>query len=320
VTLKLVISSSSKNIHYFSYEIRQSSAGEGGRAIAMSFEVGQNVRVIALDESISAKAIISYDNDDGTYDVIYSKTATEEAAVASKRVQPLFDFEDTSLNFSEVELKDQGNILFKEKDYQSAKLKYLDALDYLTSKCNVKSIGTYVIVPDDSVNEARLGMISSIDDNMLDIIYCDDMEPTEADGVEESSVTALLSGSDLDIQRTLYMNLSKCMMKLHQNGWCIKWANFAILAATCALLVEQGKQGERNESPERTNQLTSNVCDAHFLRGKCLLLSNRPKLATEVRRTTNQTRLRFVILLHSGVLQGSRCSIIFNHFSREPNN
>jgi len=27
------------------------------------------------------------------------------------------------------------------------------------------------------------------------------------------------------------------MMKLHQNGWCIKWANFAILAATCALLV-----------------------------------------------------------------------------------
>ena len=118
------------------------------------YEIGTSVRVKSKDGNYSKRAIISCINSNYTCDIIFenkidTKLISEEENVEHSRISQLLDFELNTLDesFGPNQLKEQGNILFVIKDFESASFKYLKSLQVLKKHKNpVLSIGAIVIV------------------------------------------------------------------------------------------------------------------------------------------------------------------------------
>jgi hypothetical protein len=72
------------------------------------------------------------------------------------------------------------------------------------------------------------------------------------------------------LQRSLYMNMARCFMKLDQKGWAIKYASLAI-AVTLAYA----------QNPS-TPEVAKLLADCYYFRSKALIAACRPKFATQV--------------------------------------
>ena len=243
-----------------------------------TFQVGEHVRILSADGEIACKATIAYVNTDATYEVVYDNRKVmslddEESNVSSDRIKPLLAFEGKSFSgLDAAQIKEFGNELFKAKDYLAAKEAYSQSNRLIRQPS--PSVGTRVIIANDTQNTARVGLVSDLNDGYIEVIYEDGKFPEE-EVVNESSTTVLCQGADLELQRTLFMNLARCSMKLKNYGWCVRWANFAIAVAQTQAIVYEDNVSLRDRA--RTS-----MSDALFMRGKCLLAASRPKLALEV--------------------------------------
>jgi hypothetical protein len=207
------------------------------------------------------------DNDNLSFDIIYLNN-TEESSVISSRVSPLLDLEILcnqyeTHSFSSEQLPHEmvqfmklcGNSLFELKDFDGAYEYYLKA-HHLMLKLQELSIGSRVLIQMEASSCYVIGMISGISSDgnedrtkkrkTYEVIYdhlVNDID--EEDNVSPDRLIALYeipetgdSGdvdetSDkkdvgLELQRSIFLNLSKCATKRHLKGWAVRWALLAV--------------------------------------------------------------------------------------------
>ena len=259
-----------------------------------SFEVGQKVRVqlmssTEIEPGTSCRAIIACcEPTAGSYDVIYDNNlygVVEEENVMQDRIKPREDFEQDeylesvlTLNIScgttetPLQGKERGNKLYQLKDYDAAKERYSSALKLLVP--GSPSIGSRVLVLN-STGEFVAGTCSGCEDNenvssTFDVIY--DREDAygvdEEDGIAFSRIIRLASSADIYLQSIIFMNLAKTSLKLHRNGWAIRYSSIGI--------------GLMKSEEILSEELTKKLIDAYFFRSKVFLSVSRPKRAQAV--------------------------------------
>ena len=255
------------------------------------FVVGQRVRVLDNSKSISYLGIISLINTDDTYDIILSSKGNsgkdELTSVPQDLVSELQSFEiDDSHNGVDAEArKSQGNTLFSAKDYTAALEYYKRGIAALFPTSSNDSLGEYsmgsnvFVAYTDSLN-LNTGMVSEVD---LSARTADVMiESTDADHEELAVPFGRLLPLSSEpkaqlLQRSLYMNMARCCLKLEQKGWAIKYASIA-LATSYAYATSAQECGETVALAD----LDKLMGDCYYFRAKALLAANRPKFATQV--------------------------------------
>jgi len=193
---------------------------------AALFSCGSAVRVVKGD--IARRAIVSFvDEAAGTVDVMYPVRGgageEEEEGVPMKAVQKLFDFETKEVeppNFgaeffkAASDVKEQGNRLFKVKDYEAAGERYTRALEAF--KARPPSRGQQVL----SIGETGEGKATLASATVT--------SSADADGVLELSDGTEVAASQvlpviqelLPLHTSLYMNRARCRQNLglHQGA------------------------------------------------------------------------------------------------------
>ena len=258
----------------------------------MNISIGSSIRVTSKDRNSSKRAIISCINSNKTYDVIFenrldSKDICEEEGVELNRITTLQDFElnaDTSQD--PTILKDNGNILFAFKDFESATLKYLESLKNLKSITNqIISIGSTVIVtPDigkvvtdsqnlDEKNQKdkfafKYGLVSDISpDGNVEVIYNDQLE--ELNIARRRIIKIYDDITSRELQRSLYSNLAKSSLQLVRYGWAVRYASIAT-----AIL---------EYTDENFHDIfTKNIANILFIRAKAYIGANKLSSALKV--------------------------------------
>lgn len=208
------------------------------------------------------RAIIAYVTEN-MVDVIY-EDGREESSISIERISNLQTFEMENCDSTPDGMKLNGNILFKLQDFSAATEWYLRGISLILD--NNLSIGTRVIVCYHNILRSRIGIISDIDKrtNSVNVVYEDEESPEDEDNITVDRVTQLTSIEYIELQRALYMNLSKCATKLRRHGWAVKWSSLAVSVSGVLPAPRQSAEEE-----------------AYYLRGKCLLNGNRPSLASE---------------------------------------
>lgn len=102
--------------------------------VSPAISIGQKVRVSSACATYSAKAIVSFVNDDSTLDIVWEDPSgpEEEGGVARDRVRVLEAFEEnTEKEMDSQTLKDRGALFFELKDYRTSQKYFLEALKAL---------------------------------------------------------------------------------------------------------------------------------------------------------------------------------------------
>lgn len=238
------------------------------------FGVGDEVRVFfnedmlpcaAGEASYATRATVALSSSDGFVDIVLASTSETKDIdnVSIAFIQRLEPFENENISkFSPVDLKEQGNLLFGLKDFDEASRRYKRALDYLLTDDGSLSPGREVIYPSkDNPLIFLVAMVVSVD---VDEVELDDAEGEEVH-LPRSSLIPLASPSNRILQRSLYINLARCSLKLHRPGWAVRWSSLA-MATTSTL-----SRDDPIIQKYKTDEL--------FIRIKALLAAGRPQLA-----------------------------------------
>jgi hypothetical protein len=252
--------------------------------IFSSFRVGESVRVTSKDLLSSRISIIAINNEDNTFDL------DDEDNVHIDRIDiklEEFELKDNNFDYNPLQLKNQGNILFKKLDYIAAINRYQHSLNKLNKSLPLLSIGSSVLIRGkEKENQTlfRSGIISDTDDSKYEIMYDDDDEEYGVDisRINQVSPKNITFASDInneielgiDIQRALYMNLSRCCLKRNQTGWSVHWSSLAI-----ALILSNI---DEDIAEAKNIKKRKEISDAYLLRCKSLLTARRPGLAKKV--------------------------------------
>ena len=86
---------------------------------------------------------------------------------------------------------------------------------------------------------------------------------------------------DKKLQRALHMNLARCCLKRLQKGWAIKHASIAMAISEHLLVFSQQQAGDA-AAQQQVRDLTKQLGDCLYFRGKALLAACRPKFASMV--------------------------------------
>lgn len=233
--------------------------------------------IIAYINSPNTEDDLSSNDDSQSYDIIYLNNQ-EESSVIPSRISSLSDLEiicnqyeatmpspssSSSAPYSDPHemvqlMKLCGNSLFALKDYDGAYEYYLKA-DHLMRKLQELSIGSRVLIQMKASSCYVIGMISGISNERnekkkrYEVIYdhpIDDID--EEDNVTLDRLVALYEiptnglqekcdekkESGLELQRSIFLNLSKCASKRNLKGWAVRWALLAVglIQGQCDLL------------------------------------------------------------------------------------
>ena len=259
----------------------------------MSFTVGQEVRLSLLHPQLGPYSsrgytIATINHDDGTFDLIATlKGSEDEDGVVSHRIAPLEPFEEGGGGASALDLKVQGNALFKRSDYVCAISSYNRSLARLKELFGSVSVGSEVLVKRDDGCGFTGAMVSDLSDDatLCDVIYDEDEEGEEEEeegvNIAERVISLapaglLVPGSGgssegegaLELQTALYLNLSKCCHKLRRLGWAVRYSSLVIAA-----LQRRRSDGYGGDSGRKR------LADALGVRCRSLLQCGRPQLA-----------------------------------------
>lgn len=256
------------------------------------FSAGEEVRVL-VDAGLQARrGTVLLTNDDGSCEILLAKRGRqpeEEVTVLSNLMSKLHDFERGESPSLEVYTaqtwKAHGNTLFADKDYFQALEYYKKALCALGSyNSNHKTfeLGEAVIVTDTRTIDCYPGLISDADADSRKadvVIESTNLEDNELFGVSFDLLLPLCKKEeDQLLQRSVYMNMARCSLKLEQKGWAIKYASIA-LAGSLALAQQQSEQDSAQANRSEVDKL---LADCYYFRGKALIAACRPKFATQV--------------------------------------
>mmetsp|Transcript_24990 Transcript_24990/g.55448 ORF Transcript_24990/g.55448 Transcript_24990/m.55448 type:complete len:254 (+) Transcript_24990:154-915(+) len=191
----------------------------------MEYSVGQTVRVLAFSGLAASTGIVSIHNGDGTYDIIYSETAQtdEEANIPASRISALQSFEQADFDSAEA-YKSQGNVLFGLKDFPAAARRYKKGLEVLVAPVEV-SVGQAVLVSFPDNLDLYCGMVADCD-GVGDVLLDDPRTAMEEAQVPLSSLQPV--AAERPLQRSLHLNLARCLLKLGRRGWAIHHASVAL--------------------------------------------------------------------------------------------
>lgn len=219
--------------------------------LEMEWGIGQKIRVLGVDGEISHRAMISFINEDGMVDVIYTsklKPSTaiegEESNIPASRLLRLEHFEvdeETTMEpISAGNMKDRGNAVFSRKDFECAEMWYRRALSTLTPPL---SVGADVLVyMDTSKLILRSAMVSDVSASLVDVVFEDDT--ISGDGTPIDCVVVLAKDQDMwQVQRAVYLNLCRCSLKRSQFGWAVHWSTLALGTAMMCMERFGKKQG-----------------------------------------------------------------------------
>ena len=291
-----------------------------------SYEIGTKVRVVDKDGSVCRKGIISYYHmPSNLCDIIYDDN-NDENDVSISRIQPIEIFEENvlSTDISSTTFKEYGNILFNKKDYiESEKYYLLGIKKLLVSSSNglsngfrKENVGSYTIIQktNNSLVNFRIGMISDINQNgqLIDVVYLNNFklidttgneilleedfdDENEVEDEDNINVTERVIAnlpqtlSDLELLRSLYLNLCRIKNKLKVYGWAIKYSSLALIVTKfiCYTIITNSENNNQNSSSTLTHhnsvdnnsKLIKQLADAYYLRGSILLTVGRPQLA-----------------------------------------
>jgi len=198
-------------------------SGAAERAQETLLSCGNLVRVVKPDRA--RRAIISFvDEDAGTVDVMYPKLGggeEEEEGIKQKLVQKLLDFELTGGvaknsdapafqdNFykTAAAIKDEGNQLFKLKDYEAAAERYTVGVDAFFKRPRKQGMQVLAISENGSGRpELALTSIASVDREGM----CELRSGAEV----AASATLPVFQELLPLQTSLFMNRARCRQNL----------------------------------------------------------------------------------------------------------
>lgn len=252
-----------------------------------------------VDKTRSNKGLVSMVNGDATYDIIYASSKDgddEESSVAGTRLQSLLpvevEFPDIA-NIKDAEiLKSTGNSLFTLKDYDTALSYYKRSLIVLhfpgesaqkaASNSVAFTIGQGVIVSYSDSLDCQSGIISDTTDESADVMM-DDNELDEETDVPFKRLTLLACGvKNVLLQRSVYLNMARCVLKQEQKGWAIKYSSVA-LAISHHLETVQREGSDCGDVSLSAAEVKKFLADGYYFRGKALLQAHRPKFAAQVR-------------------------------------
>jgi len=251
--------------------------------------VGNTVRVLKQD--IARRAMISFiDEDDGTADVIFQSAGPDEGGTAPadeedeetvklQQIKALEDFEskaglqktmDENKDFFAccTVLKEQGNTLFKLKDYEAASWWYGQIVNQFMGRelCEEHWV---MLMRDGALELARVRSVVS--DGLVNLVF--DKNGKQM-GLSNVSVTALVPvfHDHLLLQTSVYMNRARCFANLNKNQEAAQDLTTVIGLWGCVNLLPDPEEGSKDAASE-------GLCKAHYLRGKTRLGRGRHDLA-----------------------------------------
>lgn len=237
-----------------------------------TFIVGEKVRIKDKSSEV-VRAIVACDNENGSYDVI-RVTDGVELCVEVSQISHLMDFESCpAVNANDA--RSNGNALFKINDFEAASCQYKASLQMLLAGSSI-SCGSSVAVKTPQ-GDYETGMVAGLEDNDSGEIIFDCHGDEELDDaiVPLKQCTLLCSTTqEADLQRALYMNLARCALKLKHPGQACNWASAAVAMMKSI--------SSNDDNIDENDNSRKQLMDAHYLKGKILLSSNRPKLAEKV--------------------------------------
>jgi len=270
-----------------------------------SWKVGQAVRVRGADQTIARRGIISLVHSPPTsFDIIYENSlrnvnitaarGDEEERVDATRMSALLDFESQhSIDISSAStLKSNANTLFGLRDYQSALVFYMKAMERLVGGIPLQ-VGCLVLVSYLDSADLRTGMIADSDDSMYDVLLdADGRSHSEEEVVVAADRVLVLAASPPDrvLQRSLYLNMARCASKLSLKGWTVKYASIALAIssfmnlenpeAACTTASSDIYPSDSNADSEV--DAVGLLADCLYFRGRSLLTACRPQMARKV--------------------------------------
>lgn len=231
--------------------------------------------------------MIAMVNGDSTFDIIYSTSKLEddeEPAVHSDRIAHLLKEEVDLVESIDAEVwKNMGNSVFALKDYDTAIAYYKRALSLLTAtNTEIFSIGQGVLVSYNHSLDCQAGIVSDINDSVVDVMF-DDSEQEEETEIPLKRLTPMANGlKNILLQRSIYMNLARSVLKQEQKGWAIKYCSIALaLSHHLETLLNNNEAGDTDAKITET-EVNKYFADGYYFRGKALLQAHRPKFATQV--------------------------------------
>ena len=261
--------------------------------------------MLSEDKASAYRATILTDDGNGTFEVLLrsaNEDGKDEICVKAERLSQLLPFEvedplPVTYEFADA-WKMNGNALYAAKDFQESLRYYKKALIALTDvqpRADVITtfeLGENVIMTTTRSIDCFPGMVSDIDadaataDVMLDWNDCDNEEYL---GIPFSNLLKLAkSQKDMLLQRSIYLNMARCVLKLNQKGWAIKYSSLA-LAVTHGYVQTGGEIASA--------ELNKLFADCYYFRSKALLVACRPKFATKV-----GINIRFSVMINISML------------------
>lgn len=271
-----------------------------------SWRVGLAVRVRSADGATARRGIISVVHSlPMSFDVIYEKplsiaetSGDEEERVDASRMSVLLDFESSSMDISSASnFKSNANILFGLRDYQSALNLYKKAMERLVGGIPME-IGCLVLVSYSDSVDIRTGMIADLDASEYDVLLdADNGQPHSDDEVMVTADRLLvlaLSPADRWLQRSLYLNMARCVSKLSLKGWAVKYASIALAISSFQSIAHPDATSHATSSigidislgasnSEGVVDVAGLLADCLYFRGKSLLTACRPQMARKAR-------------------------------------
>lgn len=264
--------------------------------MASEFSIGQEVRVLSEDNTSACRGTILLDNGNGTFEVLLSKSSRnrkevetthsgdDEVTASAEKITALHPFElqePVPLEYQYADVwKGNGNTLFASKDYQEAMHYYrraLVALQVVSARSDTLltfEMGENVIITSANSIDCYPGMISETDNSARTADVMLDSDNEEQLGVPYSDLMKLTkTEKDLHLQRSIYLNMARCALKLNQRGWAIKYASIAIAVTFAYAHSNGGKSG---------SEINKLLADCYYFRSKALLAACRPKFASKV--------------------------------------
>jgi len=256
------------------------------------FTFGEAVRVTSADKTRAGKGMIAMVNGDSTFDIIYSTSKLEddeEPAVHSDRITHLLKEEVNLVESKDAEVwKNMGNSVFALKDYDAAIAYYKRALSLLTptttsfAGAENFSIGQGVIVSYNDSLDCHTGIVSDINDSVVDVMF-DDNEQEEETEIPLRRLTPMASGlKNILLQRSIYMNLARSVLKQEQKGWAIKYSSIALALSQHLQTLLNNNEASDTDAKITETEVNKYLADGYYFRGKALLQAHRPKFATQV--------------------------------------
>lgn len=263
------------------------------------FFIGQEVRLYLNGfNNRSQTAMIATINDTyTTVDLVIRRKSNscdniqEIDNVSIDMIKPLESFEyEQHKNLSPLDIKNNANRIFSLHDYDRAAELYLTALSLLMQYSRQISVGSEILIQlCSNPLEFEVAMVIIIDnENGLEIEYENEsFNQIEELTVLKSKATLLVKSlidcyfnmSELELlllQRSIYINLSRCCMKRKQPGWSVRYVSMS-MAITRSLILNLSN----NANIDGFNEIKF-VSDELWIRSKAFLLANKTNLAKKV--------------------------------------